>query len=465
MADFYPVADLVKPPDPNQAFTSMNNILGLQQRKLGLESSRQQLELQGQEIQRSQIQTQQEQGVNNFFGPGGWNPAQHHGDDGTLDIESAHSSDQYAALPGVAKLAVDSKLNAIKGQQLDNKSKLSSLNGEVVGQFAKAAQAWSLHPEQGPAQLQAFSQQGPDQARIAGIYGPLLTQAKFNPDALRTVAAQAQDITAQQPKAITNAAGQNLLQQPGTGAIFAPPGAEPGSPINPASSTVAGQTTRQVYGAGLAPSERLPYVAQRASAAARATGGASSDIERGNQVSALIQPSNNGISLTKEIDDLAEQVHSGKFVASISKAAAAVGMKEDTYARQVLEKDLGRLKTLATEGAGSDARAGTILSGFPTAESDTQTLHNAMDYTRGVFKQNLARGTLLNKVKEKDPSLTGLQHADDTLTSRSDPLMHEFQSLKSPQERISFYKRHFTSPADAQEFKAKVAGMGHILGQ
>lgn len=239
------------------------------------------------------------------------------------------------------------------------------------------------------------------------------------------------------PQATSNAAGQNLNRSATTGALSAPqlgPGA-----TNPASPQVAGQTSRAIGTAG-------------------------SDVERGNQVSALIQPSKNGVAITSEIDNLADQVHSGKFVAAISKAAAAVGMSDATYARQVLEKDLGRLKTVASEGAGSDARASTILSGFPTAESDAQTIHNAMDYARGTFKQNLARGDLLNKVKTKDTSLQGFQHADDTLTSSSDPLMHEFGSLQKPEERIAFYKRHFSSPAEAQDFRNKVAGMGHVLG-
>ena len=239
------------------------------------------------------------------------------------------------------------------------------------------------------------------------------------------------------PQATSNAAGQTQNRNPITGDLSAPqlgPGAS-----NPTSPQVAGQSSRQVGTAG-------------------------SDINRGNEVSALTQPAKMGVTMTNEIDSMAEQVHSGKFAAYISKAAAAVGMKEDTYARQILDKDLGRLKALATAGAGSDERAGTILSGFPTSESDPQTIHSAMDVARGTFKQNLARSDLLNRVRTKDTSLQGFQHADDTLTSSSDPLMHEFSSLKSKEQRMGFYKRHFTDPAEAQDFRNKVAGMGHVLG-
>lgn len=231
-------------------------------------------------------------------------------------------------------------------------------------------------------------------------------------------------------------------RDPILGGLSQPPGGATGSPINPTPPQVAGQTKRQVEGGG-------------------------SDFDRANQVSAAVAPANQTITITKEIDDLADQVHSGKISQAISKAAASVGMDGSTYARQLLEKDLGRLKATASASAGSDQRQATVLSGFPDATSDNQTIHTAMDYTRGIARQDLARGGLLNAVKTKDSSLRGFQHADDVLTGSTDPLMHEFQALKTPAERVGFYKRNFSSPAQAQEFRDKVAGMGHlnVIGQ
>jgi hypothetical protein len=196
-------------------------------------------------------------------------------------------------------------------------------------------------------------------------------------------------------------------------------------------------------------------------------GGVGADRDRANQVSAAVGPANQTITVTKEIDDLADQVHSGKISQAISQAAAAVGVDSTTYARQLLVKDLGRLKATATAGAPSDQRQATVLSSLPDATSDNQTIHTSMDFTRGVARQDLARGQLLNTIKAKDPSVRGFQHADDVLTGTTDPLMHEFKSLQTPQQRIGFYKRNFSDPAQAQEFRDKVAGMGHlnVLGQ
>lgn len=242
------------------------------------------------------------------------------------------------------------------------------------------------------------------------------------------------------PQQGTNAAGQNQLINPITGERSMPQLA--GGATNPTSTTVAGNTAGTIGGVG-------------------------ADRERANQVSAAVAPANQTVTITKEIDDLADQVHSGKVSQAISKAAAAVGMDANTYARQLLEKDLAGLKATASASASTDQRQAGIVARFPDATSDNQTIHTAMDYARGAAKQDLARGALLNQVKSKDPNVRGFQHADDVLTGNTDPLMHEFNSLQTPQERVGFYKRNFSDPAKAKEFRDKVAGMSHlnVIGQ
>ena len=49
------------------------------------------------------------------------------------------------------------------------------------------------------------------------------------------------------------------------------------------------------------------------------------------------------------------------------------------------------------------------------------------------------------------------------LTGQTDPLMHEFMSLK-PSERSGFYSRNFTSAEKAQEFKNKVLALQNHSG-
>ena len=100
-----------------------------------------------------------------------------------------------------------------------------------------------------------------------------------------------------------------------------------GGTVNTATGAIT--TAGNAVPFGLAPTEQIPYVAAQAAAqagaAGRAGGMATTDIGRLQQVSSAIAPSAAAIPLTQEIDDLADQIHSGKFAAEISKAAAAVG--------------------------------------------------------------------------------------------------------------------------------------------
>jgi hypothetical protein len=219
---------------------------------------------------------------------------------------------------------------------------------------------------------------------------------------------------------------------------------------------------------GLAPTDQPAYK-QAASAAAatgasRASGVASSDIDRANQVSANIKPAQAGIQTTQQIDDLADQIHSGKYAAWLSKQAAAAGIQDSTFARQLLEKDLGIVKTQLTAAAPSDSRAATILSGTPDATSDPQTIHGAMDYVRGSLRQNLAQGQNLSAYKAKHPDLSGFQGADDTFTGAGGPLVHEFLSLKGKDQQAAFYRRNFSSPQEALKFRNQAYAASHTLG-
>jgi hypothetical protein len=213
----------------------------------------------------------------------------------------------------------------------------------------------------------------------------------------------------------------------------------------------------QPIGVGLGPTQTPEYQAKVQAATTAAGGAAGTDVARANQVSTAIQPSQAMIPITKEIDSLADQIHSGKFAASISQAAAAVGLKEDTYARQLLVKDLGQVRGAATRNAPSDEMANTILSGYPEATSDPQTIHTSMDLVRGQFRQNMERGQLLIQHRSQRPDLQGFAQADDRFTSTNTPYMSEFRSL-SPEARTAFYGRHFKTPQEAQAFKNAALG-------
>lgn len=454
MADGYQaVGAMVAPIKSPDMYGQLSSILGIQQQ-------RQQLQNQALEIQQNQIKTQAAKDSNDYFSS--FDPTQWVAPNGTTDVTGIMSKDPgYQKLTGAGKVQVTGQLQAIQGKQIENMSAMAGMDRDAVTNFSQLIGANSARPEvqndtpEGRTLLQTavqnYAMQGPEQAKIAGIYGkafqtPELGGAKqghLGP-AANAIAAQAQTVSQQQaqsnPGDITNAQNQHINRAPATGALSAPPGSNDN--INPPSSTVAATTKRGLEAGG-------------------------ADFDRANQVSAAVAPATQTVQLSKQVDDLADQIKAGKFADVISKAAAAAGVESDTYARQLLKKDLGKIQSTATAAAPSDLRSATILSGFPDATSDARTIHTAMDYTRGVARQDLARGALLNQVKTKDPSLRGFQHADDTLTSSTDPLMHEFSALNSPAERTAFYRRNFSDQKKMEEFRDRVAGMKHlnVIGQ
>lgn len=435
MADYHAVALDIKPVDPNRAFDSINNILGLQQKRQGLQ-------IQAQELQQQELKTQQQQGVQQFFQQ--WDPTEHISDDGTTDTESVHNSAAYK-MAGNAKPLIDQQLISIKTGQLQNKQALSGLNNDLVNMYARNMGALADDPDvqqgniDGQAKVKAslaqFSQLSPDTARVAQIIGPVLQHAP--PDKLNHLLKSQQMLGAdvlgqrgqQNPQETRNSAGQIINRNVGTGALSAAPNGA--GAINPTTSDVAGRTAGSV-------------------------GTASGDRERANEIGGMQQDSSAAIAITKHIDQLATEIHSGHLAKMISESGNYLGFSSVNEARSQLNKDLGRVRGLASARAGSDSRAATLLEGYPTDTTPENTIHAAMDYLRGTARQNLARGQLLTQYQKSDPQgLRGFQAADNILSRTTNPLMHEYLSLK-PDEQKSFYRHNFSTAKEAQAFKDEV---------
>lgn len=455
MADYNPAVSLnINSPDPQQGLNTLSKIMGLSQQGLAIKGQL------SENVTRAAAATEAAQGAKERIGlanliqdPVGNGITDNEGNElpgaknKILAVAPTTGAQHYANLVNASKSKVEFN-SAVNGLRTTERAELA--NG-VSGMGARAQSPDEIIS--GLDDMVEAKKGTPEYANYQTIAGTMKTAITHMADKSKsgTPVAAGQEPwrrvalnigasilpapstvgpggVANQGQANTGAGVVN--RDPITGAISAPPGAPPGSPLNPTPPQVAG-------------------------ASARAVGPANSDIDRSNQVSAAVAPASRTILLTKAVDDLADQIGSGKISAAISKAAAAAGIESSTYARQVLEKDLGQLKATASSGAGTDQRQATILSGFPETTSDSQTIHTAMDLIRGTARQDLARGALLNRVKGANPDLRGYQQADDMLTGQTNPLMHEFLALK-PEERAGFYRRNFSTPEAAQDFKHQV---------
>jgi hypothetical protein len=441
MADgMVPVAAMGNPIKSPDTFGQLSTILGLQQQRQALQT---QALLQQQE----QIKTQAAQDTNDFFK--NFDPTQWVAPNGTTDVNGVMSKDpNYRSLSGAGKAAVTEKLQAIQGKQTENMTAMASADRETVRNFSQMMAVHAARPEvqadtpEGRTLMQTavkdYALQGPEQAKIAGIYG----KAFQNPElggakpghlgaAVAAIAAQAQTVSEQQaqsnPDDIVNANQQHINRNRATGALSAAPGSS--DAINPRGSVVAGQTKAT-------------------------TGLADIDTERAGQISASVAPSRSIISLTQQLDDYVDQTRTGKFSKAVTDYMAAAGLKDPAIAaRQLASKTAAQIRAQASVNAPSNEARETIAAGSPDPDTmGPEAVHAANELVRGNMRLNLARSANAARFQQKHGGTQGLHLADDQLARSADGLMYEYQSLPKGPARTEFIKRHFQSPGEAAEF-------------
>lgn len=288
MADYQAVALGIKPADPNQAFNSINSILGMQQK-------RQDLQIQAQQLQQEQLKTEGQQGAAQYFQD--FDPTQWVTSNGTTDVNGIMAGDaKFKGLNGVAKPIVMDQLQKMQGHQLENMRTLGQMDADTVTDFAQRANTWAQNPEvqkdtaEGrkyvQAEIQRYGLLDPQKAKIAAIYGKAFAdpaqggakQGHLAP-ALTAMGAQAQTVSEQQaqtnpkpasfdtggailpatvapatgrptltgqeikkttpPALMTNATGQIVRASPGGGGVSVVPGQQPNA--NPTQAEAVAQ--------------------------------------------------------------------------------------------------------------------------------------------------------------------------------------------------------------------------------
>lgn len=458
MPEMIPVGNTIQPPNAGQTLSNLSSIYGIQQQRIGLQQQQQALQT-GQYLQQtaqaeseqSQQKNRELQALSQFTRAASKDP-KYLNSDGSLNVQK-FQQDASAVAPtyGLAYIG-QSTINA--NEAIQSRKTLLSLSNEqrtTAGQYLAAEAA---NPNASASSWQAAVSRARSLSNDKGYQDML--------DSMLTHAPQTAGMSDQEASNSIRDFARQVSVQVGApnAALSAPTMSDYTTPdqkigqrqTNPLAVMPQGPQG-PVVAQGVGPGETPQFKASVASATGRATGVASADLERQGQVSAAIAPSRAALPLTYEIDDLADQIHSGKFTAAISNAAAALGDSADTYARQILAKDLGQVQSRATDHAPTDEARKTILSGYPEPTSDARTIHSAMDYVRGSLKVNLMRGDNLISHRDQHPDLAGFQQSDDQITNSIDPLKAEFRSLKrgSP-EWQSFLKRRFDTPEKAQAF-------------
>lgn len=202
-----PVGNTGTPPNPNQTINTLSGILGLQQARQNLQTGQYRQQTAQAQAQQEQQTTQQRQAAAQFFQ--NYDVASHVGPDGTIDLDQALTNPQLKTT-GDAYPAIAGQIIDMKNKQLDAKTKLATLTGDLRQQFYKNVGGLSTDSDvkAGNATgvgkvldaIDEFGQSGgPDAARVAQTYKPIIQslqqrgKADKLPEVLRNFQLQAQD--------------------------------------------------------------------------------------------------------------------------------------------------------------------------------------------------------------------------------------------------------------------------------
>lgn len=452
-----PVGAQIKAPDPMAGINSYSGILGLRQQQQALQTGQYQQQSAQATAQVNQQDAAQRGAAGSFFKS--FDIAKHHGDDGTLDLDSALTSPEFKAT-GDAAPDIAKSLLAIKNSQLDAKSKLAGLNSDLRNQFSSQVAGLAQDPDVKDGNqtgrgkvLDAINQfgkvGGADAQRVAGIYGQVLqnTPPERMSQALQNLQLQAKSAGEQLPQAATRETGAETVSgtvAPGTGA-FQP----------------AGAGVKKTLG----PSEQLSYVRSRGAASTEGTQGASNDealyndiVQKGTKAASLK-------ALTQDVRNLAGEVQTGQYSKAFSDRWSAIkqtfGVRPDDNSfetkRQILSKMAAQLRTQSEAGASTDAERNGIASALPDPEHmGPAAVDQAARYVGALADSNAARARFANQHRQVNGGAsTGIRAADSAFMQNADPRVFEYQGIPAGQQRQDYLRQHFKSKEEVQAFLDK----------
>jgi len=457
MPDMTPVGTMFKPPDPNAGLNTYSNILGIQ-------NQQQNLQIQQQQLKQQQIQAQEMQAISDI----GKNPPMKDDGKGNQVIDpDAFTQQLLQRAPNFGLPKAGNLLDALQ-KGLDLKKSYLALDTGLQNEGKQIIGAWSAHPDAPlsdlASQLENWSNERKDHyPGVVDVKNNLLKMLATYPDP-------------QHQKMFGQQVARSALDQ---GALTGPQGLATPQPaqVDANGQIINGTRAPALAGGGFtqtgepikkttAPWQTPEYAGRVAQASASGTGTASGDIDRKNQISAAVAPSNNAISTIAEMRSLTRQISQGSFSQQILKASQAAGdSSPEITARNLLKKDMANLKTSVGSAATTDAQRSTIDQSFPDLENpDVPTVTRALDRIEGTMRQNLVRSRSAQDYLKKHPDAGGLQQADDRLMSNSDPLVHTYNALPTAPDRAEFLKRHFNTDEERRNFVNSKKAHDHVGG-
>ena len=464
-----PVGAMIKPPDSSQGINTMSGILGLQQQRQALQTGQYQQQSAQANAQMTQQDAQARAAAGSFFK--NFDIAKHHGDDGTLDLDSALTSSEFKAT-GDSAPEIAKSLLAIKNSQLAAKSSLAGLNSTLRDQFSSQVAGLAQDPDVKSGNqtgrgkvLDAIDQfgkvGGPDAQRVAGVYGQVLQNtppAKMG-QALQNLQLQAKAAGDQLPQPGIRDTGTQIQSgavAPGSGA-FTPAGAAidrqsvvdtaagPKAVVTPARGIMAPLKT-----AGSGP--ELNVTTAQATTQNTAAAGVAQRVQQAQAAANNTSQAQDALTRARTILDKPDAINSGagfEWKKTVRNVLASAGIAtNEADDANTLVKNLARYEaSRATQAGlgGTDAARELAHNGSPNASLSTDAL-------KGVITQSLATEKALStyaniQSKTKDAGQLAKNEAD----FRSIPNLiqgYEYGLARTPAEADEFLKKHGLTRAE-----------------
>lgn len=495
MADFQnPVAN-TGTYNPTQGLTSLATLYGIK-------NAQEQNKILGAEAQ------QQKQTAGQRYGVAQWmqnfDPSKHVGADGTLDLDAVLGDSGLRKAAGDDYPEVVQKFISMKQGQLQNKQALIGVNDSARKGFQETIAALRTDPDvtedndAGRKKLDEainqYAAQGPDNSRIAGIYGP---QAENVPKGklaqyLSNVQLQAESAgqqAASQSPAYANAGGKQVQTNPqaaGAGADGGP--SLTASPDIKNTIAPGKQSFTDAYGRVFtfnqqtgnyeaAKSEKSDTPGAKTPGETTNTAeGAKSDNDLYNSVtnSAKQAPQNKNI-----LANLSKLADSGVFTGTGSQDVAALegalgqvipgfkGAGDAAADRQMMGKFTQQLAmSMTAQNYGTDQARDMVEHAIPNADNMTpQAIKKAAAYIQGQQEIAQARGAVADAYAQAHGGSTiGLRHVDTDFMSKIDPRMFDYVSVAADKDKRAEFLKQFKTPQEKQDFLSKVAYIHHLGG-
>jgi hypothetical protein len=204
-----------------------------------------------------------------------------------------------------------------------------------------------------------------------------------------------------------------------------------------------------------------PKPGQMANAVASGT----NDESRYNEISKEGVNAQTGLQLSRQVEQLADAVHTGKYTKEMADNMAVLRQHNPGITdRQILQKMTAQLKTMAESNAATDQSKSQIEQGMPSPETmEPPAVKEAARYVGGIFAMRGDRQAHADKYKDTNGSSVGVRGADDAFMRAADPLVYQYKNLPA-NERREFLGKKFQSPDQVREFVGRVNQIKHYGG-